>query len=593
MIPDGPDADGEDAVAEAVRRIAGAMAGEDGPTVVALLADPDDPEASWKLAGRLCDAVAERRRSVVANLAGPDSGFDGYLGAEDHEGLEGVRAGRIKLGEAPVPVGGRRFLYLPAGPRASGDEAEVGGGDASRPLEARRVVGAVQKLATRIREAGGVLLLYLRPDDLPDRSTAELMDGAVRLAGAVGVAGVTTLGHLGGGERGPDESVETFLGLPDDPEEGAGGEPRGERAAPGAAEPGEPEGPAGSGPGPAAGREEPPGPPAEEKWTYADEEPAAEEEPAAGPGEPASAEGGAEEEAAARAGGGPGELLRGAGGVGESDDDGEGPGWRRHRRSAGFPVGKVLLGAAVVAALAGGWWYLADRTTVDVAGAGEPAPEAGAPAAGPAGPAGDAEGVDGPGAGGVEAEGAPADTGGGAASGEAAGLAAVEASPELPYSVLVASYASWSAARERLDRWSAEEGAPVLLAAPTPIGDRVYWRVFAGALSDREAGRALNREVVDRGWKGEATAWEVRPASLAFRLSVARERAGARADVSRLRDRGVPAYALPAAAAGDTVWGIWAGAYESRQAAAELGRSLRDEGIRAELVTRRGVTGGP
>lgn len=609
MTPERPEADGGDAVAAAVRRIAGAMAEEDGPAVVALLADPDAPEASRELAGRLCDAVAERRRSVVANLAGPDSGFDAYLGAEGHDGLEGVRAGRIRLGEAPVPVGGRRFLYLPAGPRAPGEDAAVGGEEGAHPLGDPRVVGAVEKLATRIREAGGVLLLYLRPDDLPDRSTAGLVDGCVRLAGAVGVAGMTTLGRLGAGEGGPDESVETFLGLPDEPEEGAGDEPdrvpgqaaaeaaepagRGpagagagvagpEPAGPGSAEAGVTEGPGERGPEhegsedqgdpepePAAEREEPSATPAGTKWTYADGEPAAEEGPAAaaepphGPGQPAAA------------------------------DDGDGSGWRRHRRSAGFPVGKLLLGAAVVAALAGGWWYLAQRAAVEPAGAGEPAPEAGAPPAGAAGPAGadgtEEDGVDG----GAAPTDAGAETAGGGASVDAAALAAVEASPELPYSVLVASYVSWSAARERLDRWSAEEGAPVLLAAPTPIDGRVYWRVFAGAVADQEAGRALNREVVDRGWKGEATPWEVRPASLAFRLGVARAGAEARARVSRLRDRGVPAYALPAAAAGDTVWAVWAGAYESREAAAELGRSLRDAGIRAELVTRRGATGGP
>jgi hypothetical protein len=240
----------------------------------------------------------------------------------------------------------------------------------------------------------------------------------------------------------------------------------------------------------------------------------------------------------------------------------------------------------VVAGLAAGWWYLAERATPDAAGDGAPAAGERAVAAtevggdGAAAPTGDDD--------------APADAGGGPASGEAgAGPALLERSPELSHSVLVASYASWSAARERLDRWSAEDGAPVLFAAPTPVGERVYWRVFAGTLADREEGAALNLRLVDRGWKEEATAWEVRPVSLAFLISVHDGREAARERVSELRARDLPAYALPAAEESDTAWAVWAGAYESRASASDLGRRLRRAGVEAELVTRRGATGGP
>lgn len=575
--PAGPGGAGDPG--DAVRGIVETVAAEDGPAVVGLLADSGAPEVSHELAERLCDAVAERRRSLVANLAGPGSGFDRVVGAGDGEGLEGVRTGRIDLSEAPVHVEGRRFLYLPAG------RAEPGTGDEGRrPLDDEDVVEAVEKLARKIREAGGVLLAYVTPEALPDRRTAGLLDATVRLGDAPGVAGVTTLGRLPAGRRGPDETVEAFLGLPDDPEEGKSGpaeaaapEPAGERGPEPAGE-GEPESgemrepepaaddrPTGGGdPGPSPSVDAPPG-------SAPDAPPAPVPDAAPGPA------GGAEEGAAAGspAGGGAGTKDRIVLGAGDGDRDATG--WRRHRRSTGVPWRRIALAAGLVAALAGGWWYLASRTIPEGA--------AGAPAAEEAGPTGGADGVDG------DAGRAPAEAAAGDASGGRAGPGVVERSPELGWSVLVASYMSWEAARERLDRWSGEDAAPVLFAAPTPIGDRVYWRVFAGALADREEGLDLNGELVRRGWKEEAVGWEVRPASLAFRLSVEADRRTADGRVSELRDRGVPAYTLRAAVGGDTAWAVWAGAFESRDAAAGLGRSLGEQGIEAELTTRRGDTG--
>lgn len=626
---------GDEGDAGAARRIAEALGTEGGPRVVALLADPERPEASWGQAGRLCDAVAVRRRTLVANLAGAGSGFDGFLGVEEDAGLEGVREGRIRLSEAPVPVPGRRFLYLPAGPRAA-DAGEA----PPPPLADPDLVRAVEKLAVRIREADGTLLLYLTPDAVPDRQAADLIDAAVRLAGAVSVAGVPTIGRLGSGEGGPDVSVEAFLGLPDEPEEGepaaAGteGEPAtapdgegrgGDDAADGAPESspereGAAEEPAGSetaeepagagtattgpdgtpGPGPAAGEPTEVAGPAGAGGEGTPREPTRGEEeasPAFAVGSSA-APGGASSAAAVDAG----DEDGGAG----PDGDGAhgGSGWRSHRRSSGWPTGRILLGLLLVAGLAGGWWYLTRRAATGSAAGGPPAADARTADAGRAPGAAADPTAD---TGGARPADAPADTGDGrpgdaaptGAEGDAAAgappdaAAIVERSPELPYSVLVASYLSWSAARERLDRWSAADDAPVLFAAPTPVGDGVYWRVFAGALADREAGRALNGDVARRGWKEEAAVWDVRPAALAFRISVEASRSAAVDRAASLREDGVPAYALPAAADGDTAWAVWAGAYESRDAAGRLGARLQRAGIEAELVTRRGAAGGP
>ena len=61
---------------------------------------------------------------------------------------------------------------------------------------------------------------------------------------------------------------------------------------------------------------------------------------------------------------------------------------------------------------------------------------------------------------------------------------------------------------------------------------------------------------------------------------------------TELRGRRIPSYVLPAVAGGDTVWQVYAGAFESREAAVRLGEMLAEAGVEGELVTRRGERSG-
>lgn len=264
------------------------------------------------------------------------------------------------------------------------------------------------------------------------------------------------------------------------------------------------------------------------------------------------------------------------------DEQAEPRSWRRHRRSAGLPWTRIAAGVAAIVVLAGGWWWLARRTLPADGGGGEGAAR---PAGADTAPAVDiAAGAE------VDTTGAGGDTAGATAgsTGPADGVPdPLRSSPELPYSVLIASYAEWSQARRRLDEWRDPSG-PVYYVAPTRLRGGLYWRLFAGALADRASGEALMERLVEQGRKNRVRAWDVRPVDLAFLTGTEDSRAAADERVVRLEGQGVPGYVLPAAADGDTVWAVYAGGFESSEEAAELRGLLREAEIEAELVTRRG-----
>ena len=258
----------------------------------------------------------------------------------------------------------------------------------------------------------------------------------------------------------------------------------------------------------------------------------------------------------------------------EGNAAGEAAQWRRHRRRDGPPVRRIVLAALVLVALAGGWWWLAGR-------AGDAAREA------DAGVSGRQEAAAGPADSAVEAP-VGADVAAGPGT-EGTATVPTEA-PELGYSVLVASYGSAELALGRTASWS--DGV-LYFAAPTPVRGATYWRVYAGALAAPAAAEALNRRLAASGRKDSARAWDVRPVPLAFRAGTFAAESEANRRAATLRQEGVPAYVVPAAADGDTAWQVYAGAYESEEAAAALRPRLTKAGVEAELVTRRGEPSGP
>lgn len=573
---------------ERAHRLVEAFADGEETSVVALLADASEPGASWRAADALAGASAARRRTLLVNLAGAGSGLDGFLEVEGLEGLEAVRRGERKLSEAAVNPPGRDFLYLPAG--------DPGPGDRPRPTEDEDVLRALRRLADKIREARGLLLLYLEAGALPQGLAGNLVDGAVPLVGADPHLpdAVPVLGRLDAPEEAeaPEEDEtsadeDDFLpGVTGDEAAvfGAGSGPGGPSE-----EPGPPEGteaPEGPGEGESAG------PPPVESGDDLEDALVRPEPPADDPGEePGPGPAGDEEDAEdvpEPAGIGAGASTDGPDGEGAEADAGdevdpgeEDSGWRRHRRSAGFPWAKIAAGTAAVLLLAGGWWWFAGRAADAGAGA---ATESGDAVAAADRAGGDAPAEDGAAA----SDTAAGDSAGAAGSeGDAPPADAAASSPELTHSVLVASYSSWPDARDRAEALRSERGG-AWLVAPTPVRGTVYWRLYAGALTGAEAGRALMEELVGAGVKDEARDWDIRPASLAWRLGVETARSAAEERVGDLRDRGIPAYVLPAAAGADTAWQVYAGAYESREAASRLGEMLEEAGVEGELVARRG-----
>ncbi len=160
--------------------------------------------------------------------------------------------------------------------------------------------------------------------------------------------------------------------------------------------------------------------------------------------------------------------------------------------------------------------------------------------------------------------------------------------PEVPYSVLVASFALPEDADRHLGELDSDE--ILFVVAPTPIRGRTYYRILAGAREDRLAAEELMRELVAAGWKEQDRAWDVRPVRFSFELGTFSGLREADRRIDELREAGIPAYRLEGGASPEFTYRVYAGAYESEQAAEVLGRYLEEAGEPVRLVTRRGRT---
>lgn len=158
--------------------------------------------------------------------------------------------------------------------------------------------------------------------------------------------------------------------------------------------------------------------------------------------------------------------------------------------------------------------------------------------------------------------------------------------PEVPYSVLVASFALLEDANRQLRDLDMNERLFVI--APTPIRGRTYYRILAGAREDRLGAEELMRELVEAGTKEQVRAWDVRPVRFSYELGTYAERRSADRRVEELQGIGIPAYRLEGGAVQGSSFRVYAGAYESEQAAEVLGRAIEEAGEPARLVTRRG-----
>ena len=181
----------------------------------------------------------------------------------------------------------------------------------------------------------------------------------------------------------------------------------------------------------------------------------------------------------------------------------------------------------------------------------------------------------------------------GAESPEAAAPApppeAAERSPSAAWAVTVEAHADREAA------WSSrrvlEEAVPdqLWITVPVEVDGTVYHRVLFGTASDWSAAQALQEEVAERTGRSPAS-WISRPTRLAYRLDERAGLADARARVSELRSRGIPAYVLAVTYAdGSERFRVYAGGFAEADEAGVLGEWLGEAGVSgAELVERTG-----
>lgn len=174
-----------------------------------------------------------------------------------------------------------------------------------------------------------------------------------------------------------------------------------------------------------------------------------------------------------------------------------------------------------------------------------------------------------------------------AATPEPPSLAAdTRAGEELPFSLLVASYSSPDEARRHAGDLDGAMGA-VAFVSPTRIDGETYYRVFVGALADRDAATSLMDELVASGRKEARNEWDVRPVKLAYRLADYSTLADAREAKARFEREGVDCYILPADGGTATIYQLLSGAFEEEDAALPLPDGVINAD-RASLVVRRG-----
>ncbi|NNF27005.1 MAG: SPOR domain-containing protein [Gemmatimonadetes bacterium] len=158
---------------------------------------------------------------------------------------------------------------------------------------------------------------------------------------------------------------------------------------------------------------------------------------------------------------------------------------------------------------------------------------------------------------------------------------------EMRYSVQIASLGSMQLALDAGRQWATPD-MPVYVV-PVEVQGRTYYRVMAGLLSTQQEASALMNDLVARGIKESANAWDVRDTNLAFALDAYPSEAEAQRARDQARSTGIPAYVIPVEENGALEYWTWAGGFANGGEALVLQNLLTRQGENPPLLRRMGL----
>ncbi len=238
--------------------------------------------------------------------------------------------------------------------------------------------------------------------------------------------------------------------------------------------------------------------------------------------------------------------------------------WSQHQTKTHFPLKQAAIGISTIVLIFLGWWWMLRATDVGEGQLLEPTTPAkveisSAPRIVPSLELDDAREM-------------------------------VKNASELPFSVLIASYASLADAEERVAELESDGGAVTRLyfVSPTPVRGVLYYRVLAGALADENEAEALMKRLVEAGKKEEISPWHLRPSGLSFDLGTFTDSVGMEARVAELAVKGIPSYVLVTTLGEYEAFQVYGGGYRNQQESLPMAELLGTVGEPAMLIARHG-----
>lgn len=160
---------------------------------------------------------------------------------------------------------------------------------------------------------------------------------------------------------------------------------------------------------------------------------------------------------------------------------------------------------------------------------------------------------------------------------------------ELPYSVAIEAHRDFATAVNRAGSLDGSWEGTGFFVAPLRVDTIVYYRVMAGPIAVEQSAIALMNELVTEGDKRAASAWDVRPTRLAYRVEETEDRQSAIERRDALLESGIPTYLVEMPyEGGPSLYRLYAGAYESPEHAEMMGELLTEADIEAPLVDLTG-----